>query len=66
MGVDELRYAQPVFVPSVSGDQDRGSFIRFVLENYNFPGELMIGTDSHTSNAGGLGMAAIGSFGAML
>jgi aconitate hydratase len=31
-----------------------------VLENYAFPGGLMIGTDSHTPNAGGLGMIAIG------
>jgi aconitate hydratase len=34
------------------------------LENYAFPGGLMIGTDSHTPNAGGLGMAAIGVGGA--
>ena len=31
-----------------------------VLENYAFPGGLMIGTDSHTPNAGGLGMVAVG------
>lgn len=35
-----------------------------VLENYAFPGSLMIGTDSHTPNAGGLGMLAIGVGGA--
>jgi aconitate hydratase len=35
-----------------------------VLENYAFPGGLMIGADSHTPNAGGLGMAAIGVGGA--
>ena len=35
-----------------------------VLENYSFPGGLMIGTDSHTPNAGGLGMCAIGVGGA--
>ena len=35
-----------------------------VLENYAFPGGLMIGTDSHTPNAGGLGMLAIGVGGA--
>ena len=34
------------------------------LENYAFPGGLMIGTDSHTVNAGGLGMVAIGVGGA--
>src|SRR5579871_4474900 len=37
---------------------------QIVLENYAFPGGLMIGTDSHTPNAGGLGMAAIGVGGA--
>ena len=37
---------------------------RSVLENYAFPGGLMIGTDSHTVNAGGLGMIAIGVGGA--
>ena len=35
-----------------------------VLENYAFPGGLMLGTDSHTPNGGGLGMAAIGVGGA--
>ena len=35
-----------------------------VLENYAFPGGLMIGTDSHTPNAGGLGMCAVGVGGA--
>ncbi|MGY8758245.1 MAG: aconitate hydratase [Planctomycetota bacterium] len=35
-----------------------------VLENYAFPGGLMVGTDSHTPNAGGLGMCAIGVGGA--
>jgi len=35
-----------------------------VLENYAYPGGLMIGTDSHSPNAGGLGMAAIGVSGA--
>jgi aconitate hydratase len=35
-----------------------------VLENYAFPGGLMLGTDSHTPNAGGLGMVAIGVGGA--
>lgn len=43
-----------------------GSSVRLqiVLENYAFPGGMMIGTDSHTVNAGGLGMAAIGVGGA--
>ena len=35
-----------------------------MLENYAFPGGMMIGTDSHTPNAGGLGMVAIGVGGA--
>jgi aconitate hydratase len=38
--------------------------LQIVLENYAFPGGMMIGTDSHTPNAGGLGMCAIGVGGA--
>ena len=41
-----------------------GIIHQIVLENYAFPGGLLIGTDSHTPNAGGLGMAAIGVGGA--
>jgi aconitate hydratase len=41
-----------------------GIIHQVVIENYAFPGGLMIGTDSHTPNAGGLGMAAIGVGGA--
>jgi len=41
-----------------------GIIHQVILENYAFPGGLMIGTDSHTPNAGGLGMAAIGVGGA--
>merc|ERR1719223_565250 len=41
-----------------------GIIHQIVLENYAFPGGLMIGTDSHTHNAGGLGMCAIGVGGA--
>ncbi|RYD95647.1 MAG: aconitate hydratase, partial [Sphingobacteriales bacterium] len=37
-----------------------GIIHQVVLENYAFPGGMMIGTDSHTPNAGGLGMVAIG------
>ena len=37
---------------------------QIVLENYAFPGGMMIGTDSHTPNAGGLGMCAVGVGGA--
>ncbi|HEY3284548.1 MAG TPA: aconitase family protein, partial [Armatimonadota bacterium] len=41
-----------------------GIIHQVVLENYAFPGGLMIGTDSHTPNAGGLGMCAVGVGGA--
>ena len=41
-----------------------GIIHQVILENYAFPGGLMIGADSHTPNAGGLGMAAIGVGGA--
>ena len=59
------------FLKSVSsrygiGFWDPGSGIihQVVLENYAFPGGMMIGTDSHSPNAGGLGMIAIGIGGA--
>ena len=41
-----------------------GIIHQVVLENYAFPGGLMLGTDSHTPNAGGLGMLAVGVGGA--
>ncbi|MFT4757607.1 MAG: aconitate hydratase, partial [Vicingaceae bacterium] len=41
-----------------------GIIHQVVIENYAFPGGMMIGTDSHTVNAGGLGMVAIGVGGA--
>ena len=41
-----------------------GIIHQIILENYAFPGGMMIGTDSHTPNAGGLGMIAIGVGGA--
>ncbi len=41
-----------------------GIIYQVVLENYAFPGGMMVGTDSHTVNAGGLGMVAIGVGGA--
>src|SRR5690606_25180036 len=41
-----------------------GIIHQVVLENYAMPGAMMIGTDSHTPNAGGLGMIAIGVGGA--
>lgn len=41
-----------------------GIIHQIVLENYAAPGKLMLGTDSHTPNAGGLGMLAIGVGGA--
>lgn len=43
---------------------DAGIIHQVVLENYAFPGGMMVGTDSHTPNAGGLGMVAIGVGGA--
>ena len=59
------------FLASVSGKYGigfwkpgAGIIHQVVLENYAFPGGLMIGTDSHTPNAGGLGMVAIGVGGA--
>ena len=41
-----------------------GIIHQIILENYAFPGGMMVGTDSHTPNAGGLGMVAIGVGGA--
>ena len=41
-----------------------GIIHQIVLENYAFPGAMMVGTDSHTPNAGGLGMVAVGVGGA--
>jgi aconitate hydratase len=59
------------FLESISGKYGigfwkpgAGIIHQVVLENYAFPGGLMIGTDSHTPNAGGLGMIAIGVGGA--
>lgn len=59
------------FLSSVSGKYGigfwkpgAGIIHQVVLENYAFPGGMMIGTDSHTPNAGGLGMIAIGVGGA--
>ena len=49
---------------SASGSRAAGIIHQVVLENYAFPGGMMIGTDSHTPNAGGLGMVAIGVGGA--
>lgn len=59
------------FLSSISDKYDigfwkpgAGIIHQIVLENYAFPGGMMIGTDSHTVNAGGLGMIAIGVGGA--
>jgi aconitate hydratase len=59
------------FLESISNKYDigfwkpgAGIIHQVVLENYAFPGGMMIGTDSHTPNAGGLGMVAIGVGGA--
>lgn len=75
--VDDLMFAKDLnkevydFLSSVSnkygiGFWKPGSGIihQVILENYAFPGGMMIGTDSHTVNAGGLGMVAIGVGGA--
>ncbi len=59
------------FLKSVSGKYGigfwkpgAGIIHQVVLENYAFPGGMMVGTDSHTPNAGGLGMVAVGVGGA--
>ncbi len=75
--VDDLAYANKEskevfdFLGSVSNKYGigfwrpgAGIIHQVVLENYAFPGGMMIGTDSHTVNAGGLGMLAIGVGGA--
>ncbi len=54
----------PINTALVSGKPGAGIIHQVVLENYAFPGGMMIGTDSHTPNAGGLGMIAIGVGGA--
>ena len=76
-GIDDLRNAKNMnqevydFLESVSNKYGigfwkpgAGIIHQVVLENYAFPGGMMIGTDSHTPNAGGLGMVAIGVGGA--
>jgi len=70
-GANEVNREVYDFLASVSskygiGFWKPGSGIihQVVLENYAFPGGMMIGTDSHTPNAGGLGMIAIGVGGA--
>src|SRR5258708_13639595 len=76
-GVEDLSTAKDVnkevydFLASVSDKYGLGFWKpgagiihQVVLENYAFPGGMMIGTDSHTPNAGGLGMVAIGVGGA--
>lgn len=73
----DLKYANDIssevfnFLESVSNKYGigfwkpgAGIIHQVVLENYAFPGGMMIGTDSHTVNAGGLGMLAIGVGGA--
>jgi len=73
----DLKYAMDInsevydFLASVSNKYGigfwkpgAGIIHQIVLENYSFPGGMMIGTDSHTPNAGGLGMVAIGVGGA--
>ena len=56
-----------MFLPvtaSVSGNLGQVSSYQVVLENYAFPGGMMVGTDSHTPMPVGLGMVAIGVGGA--
>lgn len=75
--VDDLRSANVInkevydFLSSICDKYDidfwkpgAGIIHQIILENYAFPGGMMIGTDSHTVNAGGLGMIAIGVGGA--
>ena len=54
----------PSFLNAVIWGVSCGFWLQIVLENYAFPGGMMIGTDSHTPNAGGLGMCAVGVGGA--
>ena len=61
---DFLRSVSRPSTASASGARAAGIIHQVVLENYAFPGGMMIGTDSHTPNAGGLGMVAIGVGGA--
>ncbi len=58
LGSAALKYGMGFWKPG------SGIIHQVVLENYAFPGGMMIGTDSHTPNAGGLGMIAIGVGGA--
>ncbi len=58
LGSAASRYGMDFWKPGA------GIIHQVVLENYAFPGGMMIGTDSHTPNAGGLGMLAIGVGGA--
>ena len=61
---DFLRVGVAPSTASASGSPGSGIIHQVVLEQYAFPGGMMIGTDSHTPNAGGLGMVAIGVGGA--
>ena len=58
LGSAAARYGMDFWKPGA------GIIHQIVLENYAFPGGMMVGTDSHTPNAGGLGMLAIGVGGA--
>jgi Aconitase family (aconitate hydratase) len=76
MSISQLPHASPVPVPVQSSPSltfgigiefwgpGSGIIHQIVLENYAAPGILMLGTDSHTPNAGGLGLLAIGVGGA--
>ena len=54
----------PLNITSAFWKPGAGIIHQVVLENYAFPGGMIVGTDSHTPNAGGLGMIAIGVGGA--
>lgn len=58
LGSAAARYGMDFWKPGA------GIIHQVVLENYAFPGGMMVGTDSHTPNAGGLGMIAVGVGGA--
>eukprot|EP00891_Asterochloris_glomerata_P001138 jgi/Astpho2/1138/Aster-07685 len=63
-GVSDLEFAVKTNKEVYDFLATAGAKYGIVLENYAFPGGMMIGTDSHTPNAGGLGMCAVGVGGA--
>jgi aconitase A len=59
---EKILYAHLYDAPHAEAFWSVGAGIihQVVLENYAFPGGMMVGTDSHTPNAGGLGMVSVG------